>query len=107
MIYIVMRYVLEDVLQKSRLFPLFLYTRVEQGEMGNMGNRPILGSGRRTRWHTLQVCLGAFSIEIIENIDELLAHKCNIFDFPPLFGRERPFRNLLYISHQPNAQASR
>src|SRR5436309_15436951 len=101
-----MRNVAKDLLQLIDLFLLFLDTGIEQGKEGNMGNRRILWYGRGPWRQTLQVGLGTFAIEVVQNIDELLANKRCVRGFPALFGRMRPVRDLLDILRQPNAQAT-
>jgi putative transposase len=58
-------------------------------------------------WEQIVTTLRTFAIEIVQNIDEILADHGGILDFPALFGHQRLLGNLFDVAHQPNAQATR
>ena len=98
MIHIVMGHVLEDLLQGVSLLLLLLYTGVQQGKVGDVGNRPIFGCRRRTWWQSLQILLRTFPIEVVQDIGEELAHAGDILSFQGYFRTECPIGDHLDIA---------
>jgi hypothetical protein len=96
----------KHVLEHIGLFLLLLHTLIEQGKVGDLGNRPIAWLREGARRYALEIGLCTFAIQIVQDIHQLLANKGEALRLRAIFGDQRPIGNLIDIALQPDAQPS-
>ena len=68
----------KHVLQSSGLCLLLEHTLIEDGKVGDLGNRGIAWLGGCSWRYPLHIGLRTFSIQVVQYVDQLLANKMHL-----------------------------